>query len=254
MLGTSSSESVLPALMGKLETLGASKPVVGLVIPAGYSFNLDGTSIYLTMAAVFIAQATNTPLPLGEELELLASCCSRPRARPASPAAASSCSRRRSARSARSRSVGVALILGIDRFMSEARALTNRAATASRRWWSRAGAASSIASSSPPSSATPVPRSGSRLRSSRNRDSRRPGSDSARARGASRCRSSDTWSTNRAPRRQPAPRPRRRQRQRRTPRRRSPLEEADGARPRSARASRRPRTRRAARSREGSAP
>ena len=60
MLGTSSSESVLPRMMDKLENLGAKKSVVGLVIPTGYSFNLDGTSIYLTMAAVFIAQATNT--------------------------------------------------------------------------------------------------------------------------------------------------------------------------------------------------
>src|SRR5712691_6412883 len=64
VLGTSSSESVLPRMMAKMEKLGCSKSVVGLVIPAGYSFNLDGTSIYLTMAAVFIAQATNTDLTL----------------------------------------------------------------------------------------------------------------------------------------------------------------------------------------------
>src|ERR1700731_3444409 len=72
VLGTSSSESVLPRMMAKMENLGAKKSVVGLVIPTGYSFNLDGTSIYLTMAAVFIAQATNTPLTLGHQITLLA--------------------------------------------------------------------------------------------------------------------------------------------------------------------------------------
>src|SRR4051812_45146582 len=72
VLGTSSSESVLPRMMAKLETLGAKKPVVALVPPTGYSFNLAGTSIYLPMAAVFIAQATNTPMTFGQELTLLA--------------------------------------------------------------------------------------------------------------------------------------------------------------------------------------
>src|SRR6478672_9723487 len=72
VLGTSSSESVLPRMMAKMENLGARKSVVGLVIPTGYSFNLDGTSIYLTMAAIFIAQATNTPLDLTHQLTLLA--------------------------------------------------------------------------------------------------------------------------------------------------------------------------------------
>ncbi|HET6788693.1 MAG TPA: dicarboxylate/amino acid:cation symporter, partial [Aquabacterium sp.] len=71
VLGTSSSESVLPRMMAKLENLGARKSVVGLVIPTGYSFNLDGTSIYLTMAAVFIAQATDTPMTLTQQLTLL---------------------------------------------------------------------------------------------------------------------------------------------------------------------------------------
>jgi len=71
VLGTSSSESALPRLMTKLENAGAAKPVVGLVVPTGYSFNLDGTSIYLTMAAVFIAQATNTPLSLGQQFALI---------------------------------------------------------------------------------------------------------------------------------------------------------------------------------------
>src|SRR4029453_4845823 len=68
VLGTSSSESVLPRMLAKMENLGADKSVVGLVIPSGYSFNLDGTCIYLTMAAVFLAQATNTELGLGQEL------------------------------------------------------------------------------------------------------------------------------------------------------------------------------------------
>jgi aerobic C4-dicarboxylate transport protein len=71
VLGTSSSESALPSLMDKLRKAGCSEPVVGLVVPTGYSFNLDGTSIYLTMAVVFLAQATNTPLELGQQLSLL---------------------------------------------------------------------------------------------------------------------------------------------------------------------------------------
>ncbi|MDO9240077.1 MAG: C4-dicarboxylate transporter DctA, partial [Methylicorpusculum sp.] len=71
VLGTSSSESVLPRMLIKMEQLGCSKPVVGLVIPTGYSFNLDGTSIYLTMAAIFVAQATNTPLSWEQELTIL---------------------------------------------------------------------------------------------------------------------------------------------------------------------------------------
>ena len=72
VMGTSSSETVLPRMMAKLEHAGCAKPVVGLVIPTGYSFNLDGTSIYMSMAAIFIAQATNTPLTLGQQLGILA--------------------------------------------------------------------------------------------------------------------------------------------------------------------------------------
>src|SRR5215470_418133 len=104
VLGTSSSESVLPRMMAKLELLGAKKSVVGLVIPTGYSFNLDGTSIYLTMAAVFIAQATNTPLDLTHQLPLLAVLLLTSKGAAGSPAAASSFSRRRSRRSGTSRS------------------------------------------------------------------------------------------------------------------------------------------------------
>ena len=125
MLGTSSSESVLPRMMEKMELLGAKKSCVGLVIPTGYSFNLDGSSIYLTMAAIFVAQATNTDLSLMQQLTILSvllltskgasgvtgsgfiTLAATLSAVPTIPVA------------------GLALILGIDRFMSEARALTN---------------------------------------------------------------------------------------------------------------------------------
>src|SRR5258708_1522472 len=72
VLGTSSSETVLPRLMDKLERLGAPRQIVGLTVPTGYSFNLDGTSIYLTLAAMYVAQATDTPLSIGQQLGLLA--------------------------------------------------------------------------------------------------------------------------------------------------------------------------------------
>jgi aerobic C4-dicarboxylate transport protein len=125
VLGTSSSETVLPRMMAKLERLGAPKPVVGLVIPAGYSFNLDGTSIYLTMAAVFIAQATNTPMNLLQQLALLAVLLLT------SKGAAGVTGSGFIVLAATLSAVGtlplagLALILGIDRFMSEARSLTN---------------------------------------------------------------------------------------------------------------------------------
>ena len=125
VLGTSSSESVLPRMIAKLEKLGAGKPVVGLVIPAGYSFNLDGTSIYLTMATLFIAQATNTPMNLLQQLTLLAVLLLT------SKGAAGVTGSGFIVLAATLSSVGtlpvagLALILGIDRFMSEARALTN---------------------------------------------------------------------------------------------------------------------------------
>jgi len=125
VLGTSSSESALPRMMTKLENLGCKKSVVGLVIPTGYSFNLDGTSIYLTMAAIFVAQATNTPLTITQTVTILGvllltskgaagvtgsgfvTLAATFAAIPTIPVA------------------GLALILGIDRFMSEARAITN---------------------------------------------------------------------------------------------------------------------------------
>ena len=125
VLGTSSSESALPKLMQKLEALGCSKPVVGLVVPAGYSFNLDGTSIYMTMAALFVAQATGVHLSVGQQLSILAvllltskgaagvtgsgfiTLAATLSAVPAIPVA------------------GLTLLMGVDRFMSEARAITN---------------------------------------------------------------------------------------------------------------------------------
>ena len=125
VLGTSSSESALPRLMMKMEQLGCSKPVVGLVIPTGYSFNLDGTSIYMTMAAVFVAQASGLHLSLREQLSILAillltskgaagvtgsgfiTLAATLSAVPAIPPG------------------GLALLVGVDRFMSEARAITN---------------------------------------------------------------------------------------------------------------------------------
>jgi aerobic C4-dicarboxylate transport protein len=125
VLGTSSSESALPQLMAKLEHLGCSKPVVGLVVPTGYSFNLDGTSIYMTMAALFVAQASGVHLTVAQELSILGilrltskgaaavtgsgfvTLAATLSAFPAIPVA------------------GLALLLGVDRFMSEARAITN---------------------------------------------------------------------------------------------------------------------------------
>jgi aerobic C4-dicarboxylate transport protein len=125
VLGTSSSESALPRLMEKLERLGCPKPVVGLVVPTGYSFNLDGTSIYMTMAAVFVAQASGVHLSAWQMISLLGillltskgaaavtgsgfvTLAATLSAVPAIPLA------------------GLALLLGVDRFMSEARAITN---------------------------------------------------------------------------------------------------------------------------------
>ncbi|HXA52465.1 MAG TPA: dicarboxylate/amino acid:cation symporter [Candidatus Acidoferrum sp.] len=125
VLGTSSSEAALPRMMSRMESLGAGRQTVGLVIPAGYSFNLDGTSIYLTMAAVFLSQATNTPMTLGQQLTLLAVLLLT------SKGAAGVTGSGFVVLAATLSAVGhipvgaLALILGVDRFMSEARALTN---------------------------------------------------------------------------------------------------------------------------------
>jgi aerobic C4-dicarboxylate transport protein len=125
VLGTSSSEPVLPALLEKLQKLGASRSVVGLVIPTGYSFNLDGTNIYMTLAVLFLAQATNTELTFWQQMEILAVAMLTSKGAsgvtgagfitlaatltifPAIPI------------------VSLAVLVGIDRFMSQCRALTN---------------------------------------------------------------------------------------------------------------------------------
>jgi aerobic C4-dicarboxylate transport protein len=125
VLGTSSSESVLPRMIAKLENLGCKETVVGLVIPTGYSFNLDGTCIYLTMAAIFLAQSTNTELTLWHQIGIIAMLLLT------SKGAAGVTGSGFIVLAATLSSVGtipvasIALILGVDRFMSEARALTN---------------------------------------------------------------------------------------------------------------------------------
>jgi aerobic C4-dicarboxylate transport protein len=125
VLGTSSSEAALPTLMQKMERAGCSKSVVGLVVPTGYSFNLDGTNIYMTMAALFIAQACDIPLSLGDQILLLAVAM-------LSSKGAAGVTGAGFITLAATLSVvpsvpiaGMTLILGVDRFMSECRALTN---------------------------------------------------------------------------------------------------------------------------------
>jgi len=125
VLGTSTSESVLPRLMIKLEELGCSKSVVGLVVPTGYSFNLDGTSIYLSMAALFIAQAAHVPLSWGQQLEILGLLLLTSKGS-AAVTGGGFVSLAATLASMHTLPVaGLALLLGVDRFMSEARALTN---------------------------------------------------------------------------------------------------------------------------------
>src|SRR3982074_3471379 len=125
VLGTSSSETVLPHMMQKMQHLGASKSVVGLVVPTGYSFNLDGTNIYMTLATLFLAQATNTPLTLGQELGILVIAMITSKG-------ASGVTGAGFVTLAATLSIvpdipiqSLAILLGIDKFMSECRALTN---------------------------------------------------------------------------------------------------------------------------------
>ena len=125
VLATSSSESALPRLIGKLENLGCARPVVGLVVPAGYSFNLDGTSIYLTMAAVFIAQATDVPLSLMQQLSILAVLLLTSKGAAAVTGGGFITLAATLESTGTVPVAGLALLLGIDRFMSEARAITN---------------------------------------------------------------------------------------------------------------------------------
>ncbi len=125
VLSTSSSESVLPRMMTKLQQLGCSKSVVGLVIPTGYSFNLDGTSIYLTMAAIFIAQATHTDLSLMQQLTLLAALMLTSKGAAAVTGGGFITLAATLSAVSTVPIAGLALIVGVDRFMSEIRALTN---------------------------------------------------------------------------------------------------------------------------------
>ncbi|KAF1727279.1 MULTISPECIES: dicarboxylate/amino acid:cation symporter [Pseudoxanthomonas] len=125
VLGTSSSESALPSLMEKMERAGASKSVVGLVVPTGYSFNLDGTNIYMTLAALFIAQATNTELSLGHQIMLLLVAMLSSKGAAGVTGAGFITLAATLAVVPEVPVAGMALILGIDRFMSECRSLTN---------------------------------------------------------------------------------------------------------------------------------
>jgi aerobic C4-dicarboxylate transport protein len=125
VLGTSSSESVLPQLMEKLERLGCSKPVVGLVVPTGYSFNLDGTNIYMTLATLFIAQALNVPLTWGEQLTILLVAMLTSKGASGITGAGFITLAATLAAVRPELVPGMAIVLGIDKFMSECRALTN---------------------------------------------------------------------------------------------------------------------------------
>jgi aerobic C4-dicarboxylate transport protein len=130
ILSTSSSESALPRLIAKMEHLGVSRPVVGITVPTGYSFNLDGTAIYLTMASLFIASATDAPLSVGQQISLLLFMVIASKGA-AGVTGAGLATLAGGLQSHRPQLVdGVGLIVGIDRFMSEARALTNFAGNA----------------------------------------------------------------------------------------------------------------------------
>lgn len=130
ILSTSSSESALPRLIAKMEHLGVSRPVVGITVPTGYSFNLDGTAIYLTMASIFISEAMDKPMSVGEQLSLLVFMviASKGAAGVTGAGLATLAGGLQSHKPALVDGVG--LIVGIDRFMSEARALTNFAGNA----------------------------------------------------------------------------------------------------------------------------
>ncbi|MFE0173541.1 C4-dicarboxylate transporter DctA [Streptomyces sp. NPDC059002] len=127
VLGTSSSESVLPRLMTKLEGLGVRRDIVGLTVPTGYSFNLDGSSIYLSLAAVYIAQATDTPLTIGQQLGLLAVMILTSKGSGGITGAGFIALAATLSTVGTVPAAGIMLIFGIDKFMSECRALTNLA-------------------------------------------------------------------------------------------------------------------------------
>jgi aerobic C4-dicarboxylate transport protein len=125
IVSTSSSEAALPRLIAKMEHLGVSKPVVGVTVPTGYSFNLDGTAIYLTMASLFIATAMGTPLGLGEQIALLVFMIIASKGAAGVSGAGLATLAGGLQAHAPQLVGGVSFIVGIDRFMSEARALTN---------------------------------------------------------------------------------------------------------------------------------
>jgi len=125
VVGTSSSETVLPQLMAKMERLGASRSVVGLVVPTGYSFNLDGTNIYMTLATLFLAQATNTPLGIGQELGILIIAMITSKGASGVTGAGFVTLAATLAIVPDIPIQSLAILLGIDKFMSECRALTN---------------------------------------------------------------------------------------------------------------------------------
>jgi aerobic C4-dicarboxylate transport protein len=125
VLGTSSSESALPGLMEKMEKAGCARPVVGIVVPSGYSFNLDGTCIYLTMAALFVAQATDTPLAIGEQIALLALLLLTSKGAAGVTGSGFIVLAATLEMTKKIPVAGILLLLGVDRFMSEARAITN---------------------------------------------------------------------------------------------------------------------------------
>jgi aerobic C4-dicarboxylate transport protein len=130
VLGTSSSEAALPGLMRRLEELGCAKSVVGLVVPSGYSFNLDGTSIYLTIAAIFVAQATNTHLSYRDEAVLLLVLMLTSKGAAAVTGGGFITLAATLSSLGTVPVAGIALLLGVDRFMSQVRALTNLAGNA----------------------------------------------------------------------------------------------------------------------------
>jgi aerobic C4-dicarboxylate transport protein len=125
VLGTSSSETALPGIMQKLQQLGCARSTVGLVIPTGYSFNLDGTNIYMSMAAVFLAQATNTPLDLHHQITLLLVAMLTSKGASGVTGAGFVTLAATLAAVPSIPVASLALLVGIDRFMSECRALTN---------------------------------------------------------------------------------------------------------------------------------
>jgi aerobic C4-dicarboxylate transport protein len=130
VLGTSSSESALPGMMKKLEQLGCDRSVVGLVVPSGYSFNLDGTSIYLTIAAIFVAQATNTHLTVEQEFVLLLVLMLTSKGAAAVTGGGFITLAATLSSLGTVPVAGIALLLGVDRFMSQIRAITNLAGNA----------------------------------------------------------------------------------------------------------------------------